>query len=152
MKKVAFFSLVMLGGASAAFSPEGYWLTPNNDAKVHIYPCGEALCGKIVDLKEECRRDGKPKVDEETKQATIGLEIMKGFKPAGENSWEDGTVRDPKKGKTYSGSMEMPNNNQLDLRGYVGIKLLGRTSEWRRTTEYAKIPDSENDQSCQKAQ
>ncbi|MBW8308574.1 MAG: DUF2147 domain-containing protein [Candidatus Paracaedibacteraceae bacterium] len=151
MKKVIVLSLIMLGASCAGFNPQGYWLTPNNDSKVHIYQCGEALCGKIVDLKEKCR-NGKPKVDTETKQATIGLEIMKGFKPAGENSWEDGTVRDPKEGKTYSGSMEMPNNNQLDLRGYVGIKLLGRTSEWRRTNEYAKIPGSENDQTCQKVQ
>ncbi|WP_051908745.1 DUF2147 domain-containing protein [Candidatus Odyssella acanthamoebae] len=150
MKKVTLLSLIMMGASWAIFNPEGYWLTENNDAKVHIYKCGDKLCGKIVDLKEKCR-DGKPKVDEETKQATLGLEIIKGFKPADENSWEDGTVRDPKEGKTYSGSMEMPNNNQVDLRGYVGIKLLGRTSEWRRTNEQTKIPGSDNDQSCHQA-
>ncbi|WP_010298595.1 DUF2147 domain-containing protein [Candidatus Odyssella thessalonicensis] len=149
MKKFALLSLLMPGLACAAFNPEGYWLTKDNDAKVQIYKCGEELCGKIVDLKEKCR-DGKPKVDAETNVPTIGLEIVKGFKSADVNTWEDGTVRDPKEGKTYNGSIEMVNENQLNLRGYVGVKLFGRTSEWRRTTQYAKIPGSETDQSCKK--
>lgn len=148
MKKVILLSLMMSGVACAQFNPEGFWLTANNDAKVHVYKCGAGICGKIVDLQEKCR-DGKPKVDAGTGQATIGLEIVKGFKPSGENSWDGGTVRDPKEGKTYSGTIEMPSKNQLNLRGYVGISLFGRTSEWRRTDEGTRVPGSENDTSCQ---
>lgn len=147
MKKIVFLSVVMMGTSFAALNPEGYWLTKDNDAKVHVYKKGAELYGKIVDLKEKCR-DGVPKVDAETKKPTIGLEIVQGFKVDGENKWDDGTVRDPKEGKTYSGSIEMSNSDQLDLRGYVGIKLFGRTSVWQRTTESAKIPGSENDRSC----
>ena len=142
-----FFSMILLTGSVFAFNPEGYWFTPNHDAKVHITKRGEKLFGKIVDLKEKCR-DGKPKVDVETNQPTIGLEIVKDFEPDGENRWAKGTVRDPKEGKTYSGTIEMPNDNQLHLRGFVGIEMFGRTSEWSRANEHAQIPGSENDTSC----
>ena len=144
-----FFSMMLMAGAVFAFNPEGYWFTANNDAKVHVMKRGDSLFGTIVDLKEKCR-DGKPKVDVETNQPTIGLEIVKNFKPDGENRWADGTVRDPKEGKTYSGTIEMPNANQLHLRGFVGIELFGRTSEWHRATKDAKIPGSETDTTCSK--
>ena len=39
---------------------------------------------------------------------------------------------DPKTGKTYSGMITLKDNNTLDLRGYVGISLLGRTSTCTR--------------------
>ncbi len=142
-------SMMMLSGVAFAFNPEGYWFTANNDAKVHITKRGDELFGTIVDLQEKCR-DGKSKVDVETKQPTIGLEIVKNFKPDGKDRWSGGTVRDPKEGKTYSGTIEMPNNNQFHLRGYVGIELFGRTSEWHRATESAKIPGSESDTTCSK--
>ena len=142
-----FFSMILLTGSVFAFNPEGYWFTPNHDAKVHITKRDDKLFGTIVDLKEKCR-DGKPKVDVETNQPSIGLEIVKNFEPDGENRWAKGTVRDPKEGKTYSGTIEMPNDNQLHLRGFVGIELFGRTSEWSRANEHAQIPGSENDTSC----
>ncbi len=142
-------SLILLSGAAMSFNPEGYWFTANNDAKVHVEKRGDSLFGTIVDLKEKCR-DGKLKVDVETNQPTIGLEIVKGFKSDGDNSWSSGTVRDPKEGKTYSGTIKMPSENELHLRGYVGITLFGRTSEWHRATKDAKIPGSERDATCSK--
>ena len=50
----------------------------------------------------------------------------------GNNVYENGRLFDPKNGKTYSGSAQLLNNNQLKLRGYIGIKLLGRSQIWQR--------------------
>lgn len=44
---------------------------------------------------------------------------------------EDGHLYDPRSGKTYSGSMHAEGDT-LHLRGYILIKLFGRTEEWTR--------------------
>lgn len=62
----------------------------------------------------------------------MGLVILNNLKYDGDGEYEDGQIYDPKSGKTYSASAELVNKNQLDLRGYVGISLIGRTSSWTR--------------------
>ena len=66
------------------------------------------------------------------KKPVLGLEIVKGFAYAGDSKWVDGKVYDPKNGKTYSGKMTLVSPNQLNLRGFIGISLLGRTTTWTR--------------------
>jgi uncharacterized protein (DUF2147 family) len=41
-------------------------------------------------------------------------------------------VYDPENGKTYSGKMYLTATNQLELRGYVGFPIFGRTEFWKR--------------------
>jgi uncharacterized protein (DUF2147 family) len=41
-------------------------------------------------------------------------------------------VYDPKSGKTYRGKMTFVSPNQLNLRGFIGIPLFGRTTTWTR--------------------
>ena len=43
---------IPLPQAERAHSPLGYWKTADGKAKVHIYNCGEDICGKIIALKE----------------------------------------------------------------------------------------------------
>jgi len=61
----------------------------------------------------------------------MDLVILKGFIKKG-NVYDDGTIYDPKSGKTYSCTMTLKGNN-LAIRGYVGVSLLGRTSTWSRS-------------------
>ena len=81
------------------------------------------------------KADGKPKLDEENPDAKkrtqpiIGLLILKGLKKDGDKDYNDATIYDPKNGKTYSCKITYKGNT-LDLRGYVGISLIGRTSTW----------------------
>ena len=65
-------------------------------------------------------------------RARLGLVMMTNFAYQKDNVWDGGTLYDPKTGKTYSGMITLKNKNTLDLRGYVGIALLGRTSTWTR--------------------
>jgi len=123
----------------------GVWFNGEKDAKIEIVKCAEKYCGKIVWLKvpdyPEGSTDGTPgtqKLDHNNpdstrkKQPVLGLQIVYDFVFAGENLWDDGRVYDPKNGKTYKGKMTLVSLTQLDLRGYIGISLLGRTTTWTK--------------------
>jgi len=49
-----------------------------------------------------------------------------------EESWEEGTILDPKSGKVYDCSLSLEDENTLKVRGYLGFSILGRTQTWRR--------------------
>lgn len=61
----------------------------------------------------------------------LGLELLKGFTYEGDNLYDDGTIYDPKSGKTYSCKMTIEGNS-LKIRGYIGISLFGRTETWTK--------------------
>ena len=58
--------------------------------------------------------------------------IMYNFEYNSDNEWDNGNIYDPKSGNEYSGTMTLTSKNHLNLRGYVGIPLFGRTSNWSR--------------------
>jgi len=115
----------------------GTWLTAKKDAKIEITKHKDKFYGKSVWLKEP-NENGKPKVDKENpneklrSRSIIGLLILKDFVHVGNNQWKDGEIYDPNNGKTYSCKMKLANSNQLDIRGYIGISLFGRTETWTR--------------------
>ena len=122
----------------------GIWKTEETKSKVELFKCGEKYCGKIIWLKEPLYTDSKKgpvgtrKTDREnsdkTKQAVpiLGLEIMKNFVADGENEWSGGTIYDPECGSTYKCKMTLTDPGHLDVRGYIGIPLFGRTTAWTR--------------------
>ncbi len=144
---IACIALVLTTTCYAAGGDDvlGVWYNGEKDAKIEIVKCGAVYCGNIVWLKvpdyPEGSKDGipgTPKLDHNNpdpnlrKNPVLGLEIVKGFAYAGDNKWVDGKVYDPKNGKTYSGKMTLVSPNQLNLRGFIGISLLGRTTTWTR--------------------
>lgn len=110
---------------------EGLWFNDKKDAKIRVYKDTDGkFYGKIVWLKE-------PKLDEKNpksnlrKQPIIGLVILRGCEKDGK-TYDDGTIYDPENGKTYD--CKITNKGSiLALRGYIGISLFGRTTEWERT-------------------
>lgn len=125
----------------------GYWLNQAKDAKIEIFKCGNDFCGKIIWLKEPVYpagsregAPGTPKVDIKNPDASqrsvpiLGMQIITGFQPSGEGQWKSGTIYDPDSGKTYSAKATLVSHDQLDLRGFIGISLIGRTEKWTRTS------------------
>ena len=123
----------------------GLWNNQEKDARIEIYHCGEKYCGKIFSLKEPNYPEGSkegvpgtPKLDHNNPDPAlrqtpiIGLKIMHDFVYEGDNKWLSGKVYDPENGKTYSGKMMLVSPNQLKLRGFIGISLIGRTDIWTR--------------------
>jgi uncharacterized protein (DUF2147 family) len=142
--------LAMLLTAASAFAASGdeilgVWNNQEKDARIEIFKCGDKYCGKIISLNEPNypagSRDGTPgtpKHDHKNpdpalrSRPIIGLQIVNDFVFAGDSLWKDGMVYDPKKGKTYSGKMTLVSPTQLNLRGFIGISLIGRTAIWTR--------------------
>jgi uncharacterized protein (DUF2147 family) len=50
-----------------------------------------------------------------------------------DGEWVDGTIYDPKTGNTYYSTIEMVNENKLEVRGSLDpFGLIGRTDTWVR--------------------
>jgi uncharacterized protein (DUF2147 family) len=115
----------------------GFWLTKEERAVIEIYKNGDTFEGKLVWLIDIHTGKSKEVLDAENPEEELqsrslqGLVNLKGFKFDG-GEWTGGEIYDPKKGKNYSANMKLENKDELHLRGYVGIPLFGRTSEWKR--------------------
>ena len=127
------FSFVKMGCSQAATKDAvlGEWLAESKDGKVLIYKQGEKYFGKISWGRDGDKKDlNNPDTKLKT-QPIIGSVILKGFDFTGK-VWENGTIYDPNNGKTYSCTIKMKKPNELEIRGFIGISLLGRTTVWTR--------------------
>lgn len=126
--------LAATGDANAQTKPiEGNWRSPSGSI-VRVYECGDAVCLKIMQVEKsapgtEDANNPDPKL---RSRSLCGLEIGSGFKPEdGGKKADRGALYDPKSGKTYSGVISAE-GDLLRLRGYVGLKMFGRSEEWNR--------------------
>lgn len=116
----------------------GLWKNGEGTGIVQIYKRGDKYYGRIVWLKEANDKKGKPRTDinnpDEAKRKTPlkGMVNMRSFVYAGDGVWEDGNIYDPKTGNDYSCEMTLVNENTLEVRGYIGVSLFGRTDVWKR--------------------
>ncbi len=109
----------------------GEWLSEDKDGKILIFKQGDKFFGKISWGKDQLRKDLKNPDERLRNQTIVGSIILKNFEFTGEK-WENGTVYDPNNGKTYSCTMKLRSSNQLELRGFIGVSLLGRSTVWTR--------------------
>ncbi|RYE35967.1 MAG: DUF2147 domain-containing protein [Sphingobacteriaceae bacterium] len=142
MKKITFCLLfIFLGLKLSAQNKDaivGNWFTAKRDAKIEIYKRGDAYFGKLAWFKDQTDAGGKPKLDTKNPNGSLktrtllNLEFLKNFVYKGDNSWENGEIYDAQSGKTYSSKMSLSGNDKLNLRGYIGVSLFGRTEVWTR--------------------
>lgn len=134
--------------AQSADAVVGTWLTEAGDqggvARVEITREDGEFVGRIVWLEEpdfvDGEHAGEPKRDLENPDEALrdrpilGLAILDGFSYAGKGTWSGGKIYDPANGKTYKAKMYLDGDGDrtLDIRGYVGITLFGRTTTWTR--------------------
>jgi len=141
MKKIAIlFAFIFTSTIVLAQKPDeiiGKWLNKDKEAHLQIYKKGNKYYGKLAWLKNPNDESGQPKKDSKNpsgelrSRPLLGLEILKGFEYKN-GTWEEGTIYDPKSGKTYSCKMTLDGKNKLNVRGYVGISLIGRTEVFTR--------------------
>ncbi len=131
--------------ASAQMTPIGIWnsvdeKTKKVTAEIRVSEVDGVLIGRIQrdldpkakpgDLCTTCKDDRKG-------QPTIGLEIIRGAqKSEGKDVWEGGTIMDPEDGTVYKLKMTpIDDGKKLQVRGFVGFSLLGRTQTWQRVQQ-----------------
>lgn len=140
-----FSPLVVNAFAGSADAITGLWAVDGGEGHIAIYRCGPHYCGSIAWLKnpvyppeDKGMMAGKPLVDRENPQAKlkgrplIGLQIMSGYTFRGDNLWDEGRIYNTENGKTYRSRISLQNRDLLELRGYIGIPLLGGSTEWKR--------------------
>lgn len=64
-------------------------------------------------------------------RSLLGITLLQGCH-YDDGAWTDGTIYDPNIGKTYACILRLKSANALEVRGYVGLSLFGRTETWTR--------------------
>jgi uncharacterized protein (DUF2147 family) len=132
-------SFVSMNQAEGGDRLKGIWETSSGKARVKIEKIGTKYYGKIVWLKIPIDPETKkPKTDKNNPDESMrskplrGYRMLKDFVYKGKNTWEDGTIYDPENGSTYNCVITMKGDKVLNIRGYIGVKALGRTDTWKR--------------------
>ena len=136
------FSLLLAAlPARAAVGPDdvlGVWKNGEGTGMIQIFKSGDKYFGRLVWLKVPTTPEGAPRTDvnnpDEARRKTPlkGLVNMRDFTYAGDGKWENGKIYDPKNGSDYSCEMTLVDPNTLEVRGYIGVSLFGRTDVWKR--------------------
>ncbi len=137
---VALLLLPLLPATARASDPTGLWWAEGGFAQVEVRRCGDALCGQIVWLRHPFDEHGCELRDVENPDPALrtrpveGLEILHDLQASTEDAstWNGGEIYDPGTGRTYRAALEVESRDRLRVRGYVGIRLLGRSTTWVR--------------------
>lgn len=109
-------------------------------AIIRIAPCGSDLCAHLIKIssKEPYTVDGQNPDPAKKARPLCNLEIGSGFRSKDPDHAEGGRLYDPRSGKTYHGTM-IAEGDELNLRGYVGVKAFGRSEKWTRVKEEIEV-------------
>jgi len=111
----------------------GVWMPSEGTAYVKIFKekGKEVYHGKIVWLKVPNDEAGNPRKDPNGKEI-LNMLNLRDFVYE-DDEWVDGTIYDPKSGNTYYSTIEMVNEDKLEVRGSLDpFGLVGRTDTWVR--------------------
>ena len=122
-------------------SPVGLWKVIDDhsgkpSALIRITDNGGELQGKIEKLFREPNQDQNPRCmqckDARKDQPIVGMTILSGLRKDGD-AYDGGEILDPADGKVYKSKLTVRDGGRkLDVRGYVGMPMLGRSQVWLR--------------------
>ena len=133
---LAVLCLLAVNRAAAVPPVEGTWLSGDGDGWIEITIRGNGLSGVITGSPTS--GDDRPNMDEKNPDPALrsrpltGLQLFAGFTWDGERRWTGGTIYDPNSGRTYRCIITWVDHDTLQVRGYVGVPILGRTESWKR--------------------
>lgn len=111
----------------------GNWLTEPRDGIIQISIAADgSYQGTIVGGNNPQRQDQHNPDPARRSQLLLGQIIVQGMKYDGEGRWSGGTIYDPDSGRTYKCRLERLDADRLQVRGFIGFALLGRSQVWTR--------------------
>jgi uncharacterized protein (DUF2147 family) len=147
MRLVATAALFALATLAVPFaqasdaSPVGLWKAIDDNsgkptALIRITEERGELRGKIEQLFRAPGEDPNPKCtlcsDARKDQPIIGMTIVSGLKKDGDE-YKDGEILDPNNGKIYKSKLSVHDGGKkVEVRGYVGVPMFGRSQVWLR--------------------
>jgi uncharacterized protein (DUF2147 family) len=113
----------------------GNWLTQDRDGiiQISVAPDG-SYQGRIVGGNGPGRLDTTNPDPALRTEPLRGHVIMQGMRYNGDGHWSTGTIRDPNNGHIYKCRMQLLAPDRLQIRGFLGVSLLGRSQIWTRYT------------------
>ena len=129
------------GSVLAQRTPVGLWKSIDDEtqaekSQVRISDAGGVLTGKIEKIAEAGKQDSKCEkcTDERKDKPVLGMLIIRNAKAdADKEHWEGGDILDPTNGKVYKLRLKpVEGGKKLEVRGFIGVALLGRTQTWLR--------------------
>lgn len=114
----------------------GVWADENGDSNIRIAPCGDALCGNVVWLKDPNTSSGDPKTDDQNpderlrSRPLLGLRIIAGLKFDAKYSSLKGKVYNADDGKVYDLYLK-PRGKTMHVEGCL-LRVLCDTQIWTR--------------------
>jgi uncharacterized protein (DUF2147 family) len=129
--------------AQAQMSPLGLWRSIDDETKqpkaeIRISQNTAGAMSGVVEKSLLTTPSAEPNcvlcTDDRKNQPKIGMEIIRGGQQGdGKAVWEGGKILDPENGKNYSLRLTpIEGGKKLEVRGYIGTPLLGRTQTWIR--------------------
>jgi uncharacterized protein (DUF2147 family) len=129
--------------AHAQMSPVGLWRSIDDESKqpkaeIRITQTASAGLSGVVERALQNNPNTDPNcnlcTDDRKDKPKIGMEIIRGGQQVdGKAVWEGGKILDPENGKNYSLRLTpIDGGKKLEVRGYIGAPMLGRTQTWIR--------------------
>jgi len=143
MRRFPIVLLSLLAADLAIASPVGLWQTIDDETEqvtgiVRIEERDGLILGNIVEVLDPAAKPGavcKLCTDDRKDQPIVGLSIIRNVvaDDSEDGPWSGGEILDPKNGKVYRVRLELTDGGKtLEVRGYIGAPILGRTQVWHR--------------------
>jgi len=135
--------VVMAVAARAQATPVGVWKTIDDETRkekslIRISDDAGVLTGRLEKLLDPATKPDAvcdKCTDERKDKPLVGMTLIRNVRQnAGDPArWDGGEILDPKDGKVYKVRLTPAEGGaRLDVRGYIGMPLLGRTQTWIR--------------------
>ncbi|MCV2368472.1 DUF2147 domain-containing protein [Roseateles oligotrophus] len=126
----------------AQASPTGLWKTIDDETKVEkslvrVSDTAGVFSAVIEKLLDPAKADAKcDKCSDERKDKPVmGMTILRNVKQSSNDAelWDGGDILDPNNGKVYKVRLKpVEGGKKMEVRGYIGMPMLGRTQTWIR--------------------
>ena len=132
------------GIAHAQATPVGVWKTIDDESKkekslIRITESGGVLSGKLEKLLDPVTAPDavrKECSDERKDKPVLGMTLIRNVRQndSDKGIWDGGDILDPNNGKVYRVRLKpIDGGSKLEVRGYIGTPMLGRTQTWIRS-------------------